>query len=169
MMQKKYLLVSLLAAAALLSGCSDAGTEADQNSGSTPSAVRSDGLTNPSQPDPPATPSAQTFEDGAMEVVTIPKSVTESKDFVPVTFPKTSGSVIETEDDVTVVYNETFEKETIRQWVKNLETSGWEVSAVDTTESATNYVTVLVKDDRMISLYANNTNESKNTVISFSK
>ena len=104
-----------------------------------------------------------------MEVVTMPKSVTESKDFVPVTFPKTSGSVIETEDDVTVVYNETFEKETIRQWVKELETSGWEVSAVDTTESATNYVTVLVKDDRMISLYANNTNESKNTVISFSK
>ena len=99
----------------------------------------------------------------------MPKSVTESKDFVPVTFPKTSGSVIETEDEVTVVYNNTFEKETIHQWVKDLQTAGWQVSAMDTTESATSYVTVLIKDDRMISLYANNTDKTKNTVISFSK
>lgn len=169
-MQKKYLLVSLLAAATLLSGCSDSGTEADQHSGSTtPSAVRSDGLTNPSEPEPQETLSAETFEEGAMEVVTVPKSVTENKDFVPVTFPETSGSVVETDDEVTVVYNNTFEKETIHQWVKNLETSGWEVSTMDTTESATNYVTVLLKDDKMISVYANDTDESKNTVISFTK
>lgn len=170
MMQKKYLLVSLLAAAALLSGCSDSGSDkSPEHNGSSPSAVRSDGLTNPYQPEPKSTTPAKTFEDGAMEVVTMPKSVTENKDFVPVTFPKTSGSVVETDDEVTVVYNNTFEKEAIHQWVKDLQTAGWQVSTMDTTESSTSYVTVLTKDDRMISLYANNTDKTKNTVISFSK
>lgn len=167
MMQKKYLLVSLLAAAALLTGCSDSGNDTEKPSESSTS-VRSDGLTNPSTPEPRPT-STKTFEDGAMEVVQIPESITGNKDFVPVTFPKTSGSVVETETDVTVVYNDTFEKETIHQWIKELETKGWEVSTIDTLETPTAYNVVLSKDHKMISLYSANTDKTKNTVISFSK
>lgn len=166
MMQKKYLLVSLLAAAALLSGCSGADSPKTTDSSSTP--ARSDGLTNPYQPSPAPT-STKTLADGAMEVVKIPASITGSKDYVPVTFPKTSGSVLETGTDVTVVYNDTFDKEITHQWVKDLQTRGWELSSIDTVETATAYNVVLSKDHKMISLYSTNSDKTKNTVISFSK
>jgi hypothetical protein len=167
MMQKKYLLVSLLAAAALLTGCSDSGTDTEKAPDSSTS-VRSDGLTNPSIPEPRPV-STKTLEDGAMEVVKIPESITGDKDFVPVTFPSTSGSVVETDTDVTVVYNDTFDKETVHKWIGELEAKGWEVSPIDTLESPTSYNTVLSKDHKMISLYSANTDKTKNTVISFSK
>lgn len=168
MMQKKYLLVSLLAAAALLSGCSDSGADSHKTTDSSSTPARSDGLTNPSQPTPAPT-STKTLEDGAMEVVKIPESITGTKDFVPISFPKTSGSVLETPTDVTVVYNDTFNKEVTHQWIKDLQTRGWELSTIDTMETATAYNVVLSKDRKMISLYSTNSDKTKNTVISFSK
>lgn len=170
MMQKKYLIVSLLAAAALLSGCSDSGSGGSSHkpSDSASSSTRSDGLTNPSQPTPAPT-STKTLEDGAMEVVKLPESITGNKDFTPIAFPKTSGSVLETPTDVTIVYNDTFDKEVTHQWVKDLEAKGWELSAIDTMETDASYNVVLSKEQKMISLYSTNSDKTKNTVISFSK
>lgn len=185
-MQKKYLLVSLLAAATLLSGCSDdtgspsnTGNDNGSNSGavsnatpeeagSTSAPTRTDGLINPSEPKSTAT-AAQTFEEAAVEVVRVPQSVIDSEGYVPIPLAETSGSVVESEDDVTMVFNDSFEKESLQQWVKDLEAEGWRVSTIDTVDTETAYNIVLLKPDRIIALYANNTSQTTNTVISISK
>lgn len=183
-MQKKYLLVSLLAAATLLSGCSDdngspnsndssanSGTVANatpEESGSTPAPTRTDGLINPSEPEAKVVP-AQTFEEAAVEVVKVPQSVIDSEGYVPIPLAETSGSVVESEEDVTMVFNDSFEREALHQWVKDLEAEGWKVSAMDTVDNETTYNMVLLKPERIIALYANNTPQTTNTVISISK
>jgi predicted small secreted protein len=177
MMQKKYLMVSLLAAAALLSGCSDNTSGTGAGSGnvfgqptesSTPAPTRTDGLINPSVPESKVIPSG-TFEDAAVDIVKIPQSVVESEGYVPIPFAETSGAVVETEDDVTMVFNDTFEREAAHQWVADLEAQGWKISGVDTVDNETTYNVVLLKPDRVIAMYANNTPETINTVISFTK
>lgn len=185
MMQKKYLLVSLLAAATLLSGCSDdtgstgnTGNDSGSNSGtvanapkgndSTPIPTRADGLINPSEPEVEAIP-AKTFEEAAVEVVKVPQSVIDSEGYVPIPLAETSGSVVESEEDITMVFNDSFDREALHQWVKDLEAQGWRVSAMDTVDNETTYNIVLLKPDRIIALYANNTVQTTNTVISFSK
>lgn len=173
MMQKKYLLVSLVTAAALLTGCSAAGNskkiEIDQSANSVikDSGTDSNGLINPSSTESviSGTPN---FEAGAVEVVTIPASITQSEEFVEVPYGEVSGSVVESETETVVLYN-TYEGEKIRQWVKDLSSKGWEVSAIDTIDTPTNYMTFLTNGEKAIALYTSNTAETKNTVISFSK
>lgn len=174
MMQKKYLLVSLVTAAALLSGCSagDASNkkiEIDPTANSVikDSGTDSNGLINPSITEAPEQ-RVPNFEDGKVEVVVLPEVVTQKENFVEVPLGEVSGSVVESEQEVTALYN-TYKGPEIRQWVQDLEGKGWQVSAIDTLDTPTNYVSFLTNGDKTIAVYANNTDVSKNTVISFSK
>lgn len=172
-MQKKYLLISLVTATALLSGCSATAEETYQQDHSAISAdesgVGSNGLINPSDTEPTESDiSPTTFEDGAVEIVKLPASLTESKDFIEPPLGEVSGSIVEGEEETIVVYN-TYQGPEIRQWVQDLGDKGWQKSEIDTLDNATSYVTLLTKDGKTISLYSTNTTETKNTVVSFSK
>ena len=163
MMRKKYLMVSLLAAAALLTGCSN---NTPNPNPSTFSADR--GLPHASATEQ-ATVSAKTLEDGAMSVVQVPQAVTQRPDYVPVPFGNVSGSVAESNTDITVVFN-TFQRQEAYQWVQALISKGWTESKSETVDTPTTYNVMLTNGNHeMIALYSNNTSTTKNTVISFSK
>jgi hypothetical protein len=173
MMQKKYLLVSLATAAALLSGCSAGGDDHSLPEHTAVSAEESgtdsNGFINPSTTEPEkSNVSAKNFEEGAVEVVTLPESITSREDFVEVPLGEVAGSLVETEDETIAVYN-VYKGPEIREWVEDLAGKGWQKSSIDTLDRPTSYVTYLTKGEDTISLYANNTDETKNTVISFSK
>jgi hypothetical protein len=177
MIQKKYLLISLVAATALLAGCSannNDSTERPSDSATSSTVAPSsdpdgDGVVNGSlkEEDKVVIP-AKTFEEGAVDVVKLPASITGSKDFVEVPLGEVSGSIVETEQDTTVVYN-TYKGPEIRQWAKDLIKAGWEENKMETIDKPTTFNALLSKDDKMIAIYANNTSETKNTVIAFSK
>lgn len=170
MIQKKYLLISLVTAA-LLTGCS-ANSDASNTNPDQPAVsaeATGNGVTNGSLKDSDIKRvPAGTFEEGAMENVQLPESVTKSKGYVAVPFEGVSGSVVETEDEATAVYN-TFNREATRKWITELKAAGWAENAMETIDNETTYNALLSKDEKMISIYSNNTPETKNTVISFSK
>lgn len=168
MIYKRYLLISLLAASALLTGCSDSDENAANDSKS--SAVADNGLENPSLTTAPAKDiPAETFEAGAVEVVTIPASIEERPDYVPVPLGEVSGSVVETEEEVTAVFN-TFKPDETRAWVQELTTVGWTEHKYETLDNEATYSVFLTNEaHQAIAIYANNATDAKNTLITFSK
>jgi uncharacterized lipoprotein len=174
MMQKKYLLVSLLAAAALLSGCSTNNDEPNQpepnktvSQDQITAQKRGDGLVNPSNETQQILP-AKTFEEGAVEVVKLPPVVTERKDYVPVPLGEVSGSIVDTKTETAVVYN-VFKSVETHQWVKDLKTKGWFEHPDETIDNGKSYNVYLTNGNKTIAIYATNTDKVKNTFIVFSK
>lgn len=172
MKNKKYLLVTLLAGAALLSGCSPA-SSGSLGSGQDPeisnAAVSENGMENPSDSfeNIEEVPKA-TFEEGATELVVIPEVIATKPDYIPLNIGEISGSVVETEEEVTVVFNK-YDGMTIRQWVADLKNTGWAESQPEVVDNETTYNTYLSKGEESILVYSNNLPENQNTVISFSK
>lgn len=103
-----------------------------------------------------------------MEVVTIPASITERPNYVPVPLGEVSGSVVETEGDVAAVYN-TFKADETRAWVQELVAVGWTEHQYETIDTESAYTAFLTNEaHEAIAIYANNTAEVQNTVIMFS-
>lgn len=172
MKNKKYLLVTLLAGAALLSGCSPAasgtlGPGKDPNLNNV--AVSESGMENPSDSfDNIETIPKATFEEGATEVVVIPEVIATKPDFIPLEIGEVSGSVVEAEEEVTVVFNK-YDGITVRQWVADLKNTGWVESPFEVVDNENTYNTYLNKGEESILVYSNNLPDNQNTVISFSK
>lgn len=143
----------------------------NQTSGMTPEIITDEPVSKASYDggnDPQGEITAEDFEKGEMEVVKLPKSVTEDKDYVEVPFGKVSGSVIQTEEEVVALYD-SFDIKDIKQWVKDLESTDWTSYEHDTVDNKNSYTTFLTKGEKAISVFVTNHDDNKTTVIAFSE
>lgn len=151
--------MSLLAAAALLTGCSTSSEELPP--------APENGLYNPSETTIETTP-AEVIDAAAVEVVVVPESITQRPDYVPLPLEEVSGNVLETEHDTTLFFD-AYQGAELRQWVQDLTNAGWVQHEHEIVDTETAYNTYLTKDGQSIAVYSNSANDNQNTSISFSK